>query len=54
MAIEWGNDNVIQFTAGKIEGVLLTCKQGRDLKDQIQLAQVEAGGHYMPFNSDAT
>ena len=37
-AIEWGHDNVVQFDAGKTEAVLLTHKQGRELKDQIQRA----------------
>jgi len=54
VAIEWGHDNVVQFDAGKREAVLLTQKQGRDLKGQIQRAQVEVDGHCVPFNPEAT
>jgi len=54
VAIEWGHDNVVQFDAGKTEGVLLTQKRGRDLNDQIQRAQVEVDGHCVPFNPEAT
>ena len=36
VAIEWGHDNAVQFNAGKTEAVLLTHKQGQELKDQIQ------------------
>ena len=54
VAIEWGHDNVVQFDAGKTEAVLLTRKRGRELKDQIQRARVEVGGHQVPFNSEAT
>ena len=34
--------------------VLLTRKRGRELKDQIQRAQVEVDGHCVPFNPEAT
>ncbi|ODM20373.1 hypothetical protein SI65_03426 [Aspergillus cristatus] len=54
VAIEWGHDNVVQFDAGKTEAVLLTRKRGRELKDQIQRAQVEVDGHCVPFNLEAT
>ena len=54
VAIEWGNENVVQFDAGKTEAVLLTRKRGRELKDQIQRAQVEVDGHHVPFNPEAT
>src|SRR5699024_4561619 len=45
VTIEWGNDNVVQFDAGKTEATLLTRKRGRELKDQIQRAHVEVDGH---------
>ena len=54
VAIEWGNENVVQFDAGKTEAVLLTRKHGWELKDQIQQAQVEVDGHHVPFNPEAT
>ena len=54
VAIEWGHGNVVQFDAGKTEAVLLTRKRGRELKDQIQRAQVEVDGHCVPFNLEAT
>ena len=54
MTIEWGHDNMAQFDAGKTEAVLLTRKWGRELKDQIQRAQVEVDGHQLIFNPDAT
>ncbi|ODM16943.1 hypothetical protein SI65_07341 [Aspergillus cristatus] len=54
MAIEWGHNNVVQFDAGKTEAVLLIRKRGRELKDQIQQARVEVGGHHVIFNPDAT
>ena len=54
VAIEWGHDNVVQFDAGKTEAVLLTHKQGRELKDLIQRARVEVNGHRVPFNPEAT
>ncbi|ODM14623.1 hypothetical protein SI65_09968 [Aspergillus cristatus] len=53
VAIEWGHGNVVQFDAGKTEAVLLTRKRGRELKDQIQRAQVEVDGHCVPFNLEA-
>ena len=54
VAIEWGHDNVVQFDAGKTEAVLLSRKRGRELKDQIQRAQVEVDGHCVLFNTEAT
>ncbi|ODM21122.1 hypothetical protein SI65_04175 [Aspergillus cristatus] len=54
VAIEWGHGNMVQFDAGKTEAVLLTCKHGQELKDQIQQAQVEVDGHCVPFNLEAT
>lgn len=35
VAIEWEHVNVVQFDAGKTETILLTRKQGRELRDQI-------------------
>ena len=45
---------MVQFDMGKTEAVLLTRKRGRELKDQIQQAQVEVDGHRVPFNPEAT
>lgn len=53
-ATEWGHKNAFQSDAEKTEAVLITRKQGRELKDQIQRARVEVDGHHITFNLDAT
>jgi len=53
VVIEWANDNVVQFDAGKkTEAVLLIRRRGWGLKDQIRRAQVEVDGHCVPFKPD--
>lgn len=54
VAIEWGLRNIVQFDVEKIEAVLFTQKHGRELRDQVQRAQIIVGGQRVHFNQEAT
>lgn len=53
-AITWGQNNAVQFDAEKTEAVLFTRKRGRALRDQVQRARIQVGGHQVQFNQEAT
>ncbi|KAL1978972.1 hypothetical protein VTN96DRAFT_7858 [Rasamsonia emersonii] len=53
-AITWGQNNAVQFDAEKTEAVLFTRKRGRALRDQVQRARIQVGGHQVHFNQEAT
>ena len=53
-AIEWGVQNVVQFDAAKTEAILFTRKRGRQLRDQVQRAQITIEERRVQFSQEAT